>query len=218
MRRTGSKKAATAAREPAKRRDRHNHTPRITHQPPRVGDIGVEFPDEILTERLMMRAPTEDDAPEILARYAHDPIVCRYLSGTPHKSLDDTLAYLSRSLNKSEPDPIIGYLIFLRETGRLLGSVGGTAQNQRVGFGYCLARDAWGRGYATEAARAFVEAVMRQPTIWRIQAYCDVENHASARVLEQLGCTFESTLRRYMVLPNLGNRPRDVCCYAKVRE
>ena len=84
-------------------------------------------------------------------------------------------------------------------------------------FGYCLARDAWGQGYATEAAGAFIAAALDIPTLWRIQAYCDVENCASARVLEKIGLEREGTLRRYMVLPNLSNEPRDVHCYAKVR-
>src|SRR5688572_16063721 len=70
---------------------------------------------------------------------------------------------------------------------------------------------------ATEATRAFLDSVMAEPTNWRIQAFCDVENTASARVLEKIGLTFEGTLRRYMVLPNLGEVPRDVHCYAKVK-
>ena len=46
---------------------------------------------------------------------------------------------------------------------------------------------------------------MNEPAIWRVQAFCDVENRASARVLEKAGLTLEGTLRRYMVLPNLGD-------------
>ena len=85
-------------------------------------------------------------------------------------------------------------------------------------FGYCLARDAWGRGFATEAATAFVAQAAVRPDLWRIQAYCDTENNASARVLEKAGLKLEGTLRRYLVLPNLGPDPRDVFMYAKVRE
>ena len=76
-----------------------------------------------------------------------------------------------------------------------------------MGFGYCLARDTWGHGIATEAARAFVASVLENPAICRIQAYCDVENRASARVLEKVGLELEGTLRQYLVLPNLGESP-----------
>jgi RimJ/RimL family protein N-acetyltransferase len=177
----------------------------------------MNLPSEILTERLQLRQPAESDAPNMFERYAQDPLVCKYMSWTPHKSLDDTVEYLRRSYGKDVPNPIAGYLVFARDSGRLLGSVGGAAQGTRVQFGYCLARDAWGQGYATEAAGAFVEAVMSQPAIWRIQAFCDVENTASARVLEKIGLVFEGTLRRYMALPNLGDVPRDMHCYAKVK-
>jgi [ribosomal protein S5]-alanine N-acetyltransferase len=60
--------------------------------------------------------------------------------------------------------------------------------------------------------------VLDRPDIWRLQAFCDLENRASARVLEKAGLTLEGILRRYMVFPNLGDVPRDVYCYAKVRE
>ncbi|MCI0333249.1 MAG: GNAT family N-acetyltransferase [Planctomycetes bacterium] len=176
----------------------------------------MQLAPEILTERLRLRPPTETDAERIFARYGQDPLVCRYMSWTPHRSIDDTLAFLRRIVCENAQGSSAGYLIFSRETDQLFGSVGGAVQCMRMQFGYCLARDAWGQGFATEAARAFVAAVFENPSIWRIQAFCDVEHRASARVLEKSGLTFEGTLRRYMVLPNLGDTPRDVHCYAKV--
>jgi RimJ/RimL family protein N-acetyltransferase len=177
----------------------------------------MQLAPEIVTKRLRLRPPVEADAATMYERYAQDPLVCKYLSWSPHKSPADTLEYLRRSYGKDVPNPVAGYLIAARDSGQLLGSIGGGVQGPRVQFGYCLARDAWGQGYASEAAAAFVEAVMAQPSVWRIQAFCDIENTASARVLEKTGLTFEGTLRRYMILPNLGEIPRDVHCYAKVR-
>jgi RimJ/RimL family protein N-acetyltransferase len=81
-----------------------------------------------------------------------------------------------------------------------------------------LARDAWGHGYATEAARTIVEMAFQDPFVWRVQATCALDNVASARVLEKVGLTFEGILRRHHVLPNLGNAPRDVRMYAIIRE
>jgi [ribosomal protein S5]-alanine N-acetyltransferase len=177
----------------------------------------MNLPEEILTKRLRLRPPVESDAANVFERYAHDPRVCKYLSWTPHTCLEDTHEYLKRCVSKESPDSIAGYLIFAQDSGQLLGSVGGSVQAARMQFGYCFAHDVWGHGYATEAVGAFVAAVMAEPTVWRIQAYCDVENRASAHVLEKIGLTFEGTLRRYMVLPNLGDVPRDVHCYAKVK-
>jgi RimJ/RimL family protein N-acetyltransferase len=173
----------------------------------------VKLPEEMLTERLRLRPPSSDDAESIFSRYARDPEVCRYMLWPAHRSVNDTYAWLN-SIGGEGPAV---RLLFDRASGELLGSIGGKADGTRVEFGYCLARDAWGSGLATEAARAFVAAVLQNESIWRIQAFCDVENRASARVLEKTGFTLEGTLRRYMVMPNLSDAPRDMLCYAKVR-
>ena len=52
--------------------------------------------------------------------------------------------------------------------------------------------------------------------IQRIWATCDVENLASARVLEKLGLVREGLLRRLTVRPNLSELPRDAWMFAKV--
>ena len=109
------------------------------------------------------------------------------------------------------------WLIRSRETNLVLGMIGHRVHGPRAHLGYCLARDAWGQGYATEAARRVVEAALAEPSIWRVEALCDAEHTASTRVLQKAGLAYEGTLQRYMVLPNLGNVPRDMRCYARVR-
>jgi RimJ/RimL family protein N-acetyltransferase len=170
----------------------------------------------ILTERLQLRPPTLADAEQIFARYGTDAAVCRYMSWIPHRSIDDTVAFLNHIVSDSTEGRSFGFMIFSRGSGELLGSVGGAIDRHRMQFGYCLARDAWGKGYATEAAGAFVAAALQLPAIKRVQAFCDVENCASAQVLEKIGLEREGSLRRYLVFPNLGSEPRDVYLYAKV--
>ncbi len=171
----------------------------------------------IETERLLLRPPTIDDAASIFARYGQDRDVSRYMSWKPHRSLDDTREFLDKLLANIESRTALGYLIFAKHTELLLGSVGGEISGHLLGFGYCLARDAWGNGFATEAARAFVKSAWANSSLVRIAAMCDVENMASARVLEKVGLTREGILRKYLVLPNLGDSPRDVYMYATVR-
>jgi RimJ/RimL family protein N-acetyltransferase len=178
----------------------------------------MNFPQEISTERLLLRPPQESDALAVFERYAQDERVCKYLTWRPHQLLDETREYLQRVVREHSDGAGVGYMIFARESGLLLGSIRGTITGHRVQFGYCIASDSWGHGFATEASRAFVEAVMREPEIWRIEACCDLENRASARVLTKSGLAVEGTLRRYMFLPNRSDVPRDVELYARVRE
>jgi RimJ/RimL family protein N-acetyltransferase len=46
---------------------------------------------------------------------------------------------------------------------------------------------------------------------------CDVDNIASARVMEKAGLTLEGRLRRWLVHPNISDEPRDCLGYARVR-
>jgi ribosomal-protein-alanine N-acetyltransferase len=58
---------------------------------------------------------------------------------------------------------------------------------------------------------------LRQPAIFRIGAVCDVDNGASAGVLEKSGFVREGLLRRWLVHPNISDEPRDCYSYCCVR-
>ncbi len=140
------------------------------------------------------------------------------MSWTPHRSLDDTVEHLRHRIEQRQAGTGYGWLIYPRDGGPLAGSIGLGVNKHQVQFGYCLARDVWGRGYATEAARAIVDLALAEPMIWRVEAYCDLEHRASAHVLKKAGLKLEGVTRRRSVLPNLGPEPRDVFSFARVRD
>ena len=53
--------------------------------------------------------------------------------------------------------------------------------------------------------------------IWRLGAVCDIDNRASARVMEKAGMQREGILRRWMLHPNISAEPRDCFSYATTR-
>jgi ribosomal-protein-alanine N-acetyltransferase len=173
---------------------------------------------EILeTGRLVLRRPRTTDEPAIFTRYASDPVATRYMAWPTHRSLDDTHAFLQLSDDVWARWPEAGpYLVFARDGVTLLGSAGivnDDAVNAQAG--YILARDAWGRGYATEALLASVEAA-RAAGVRRLEAGVHVEHHASCRVLEKAGFVRE-TIRtgRPSDFPNLPPAAnRDAAVYA----
>jgi RimJ/RimL family protein N-acetyltransferase len=63
-------------------------------------------------------------------------------------------------------------------------------------FGYWLNRRAWGRGYATEAGRAAVDAAFADPTRAELGAGYMIGNDRSAQVLAKLGFTRIGTTER----------------------
>jgi RimJ/RimL family protein N-acetyltransferase len=178
----------------------------------------VAFPDQVETERLQLRWSTEADAELIFNRCAQDPQVTHYLSWRPHKSIDDTLDFLRSRIADRALGKVFNWLIFLKSTGQLIGSIGCGVDGHAVQFGYYLATDAWGHGYMTEAARAMVRVWLAEPAIWRVTAHCDLENVASARVLEKAGLVREGTHRKYFRAPNMNEELRDVYLYAQVKD
>jgi RimJ/RimL family protein N-acetyltransferase len=62
-------------------------------------------------------------------------------------------------------------------------------------IGYELSPKHWGRGYATEAARAIVRFGFTELKLYRIWSWCIADNVGLARVLEKVGMRLEGRLR-----------------------
>ena len=175
-------------------------------------------PPKILeTERLRLRPHVMADAAAIFATYAQDAAVARYTTWRPHESLGATREFLRRCALARKQGKAFPWAITLRDDGRLIGNIETRPDGHRVELGYVLARAYWGRGFMSEAVRAVTAWALAQPDIHRVWAVCDVENHASARVLEKTGMEREGLLRRWMPHPNVSATPRDCWCYARVK-
>jgi len=177
----------------------------------------VKAPERIETARLVLQRPRMTDLEAIFKRYANDPDVTRFMSWPRHRSLADTQAFLTFSDAEWNRWPAGPYLVRSRADGVLLGSTGlGFETWYRASTGYVLAKDAWGKGYATEALQAIVETA-RAVGIRRLYAICHTEHRASWRVLEKCGFLREGVMHRYTEFPNLRRGELfDVFCYALV--
>lgn len=177
----------------------------------------MAWPDRLGTDRLVLRRPVAADASALFEEYTQDHEVTRYLTWRPHSSLDDTRAYLARCQAGWNAGTDLTWAITLAGDDRPIGMIGLRARAAMADMGYVLARRYWGRGLMTEAATAIVTLALGNPMVYRVWAVCDVENHASARVMEKAGMTHEGVRRRWIVHPNVSPQPRDVHCYARVR-
>lgn len=175
------------------------------------------WPSSIETERLVLRRPTIEDAPAIFDGYAQDPEVVRHVMWRPHSSIGDTNDFLMTVLQRLQQEKEQSWAITLKSNGRLIGMVAVRPNGFKHDIGYVLARPQWGRGIMTEAARSVVDLSLSDPQVRRVWAVCDVDNAASARVMEKVGMTFEGVLRRWVIHPNVSPDPRDALCYALVR-
>jgi RimJ/RimL family protein N-acetyltransferase len=129
----------------------------------------------IETERLIIRAPRAHERPQMFALFS-DP-------ANERASPDADTAQVRRWAYG------VPWGVWERETGELVGDC---SLHYDTTFGswelsYGFRRDRWGRGYASEAARAVVRYGFQTMRVARIVADVDPANPASSRVLEKCG-------------------------------
>lgn len=179
----------------------------------------LDAPEELTTDRLLLRKPRLADARPLFAAYTADPEVVRYVTWRAHESAADTRRFLEHCLKEWAEDRSYPYVICPKDAPEApFGMIHPRRRPNGVEFGYVLAKAEWGKGTMTEALKALLDWTLAQPEIWRAQAFCDIENVASARVMEKAGMSFEGLLRGYSVHPNRALAPRDCKLYAKIRD
>lgn len=170
------------------------------------------------TERFFLRRFTDDDA-QNLFELDNDADVMRYINGGTPTSFEVIQNELLPSFVRyDERFPQFGFFaITLKATsdertmnalpvnGRRSGFLGWVSlrpveENQNDALlGYRLHKAAWGKGYATEAARALINHGFAGTPIERVVATTYEENMGSRRVMEKLGMTL---VRRFRITTN----------------
>ena len=178
-------------------------------QPPRP-------PETLATARLVLRPLGLGDAPDIY-RYGRDAQATRFMVWETHRDIAAAETFAQRCARCWEAGPAFPWAITLGAGGELIGSIELHVHPPKADFGYILRREFWGRGFASEAARAVVNWAIAQPAIYRVWAVCNPDNVASARVLEKAGLRFEARLAAWEPLPNLGEPAGDALVYARTR-
>ena len=144
--------------------------------------------DPIITERLLMRPFTLDDVEQGFALWS-DPDVARFIGGA-HATDEKSRELIERHVEHQQAHGFSYWAVEERATQRLVGEVGLQHlehTGEDVEIGWTLARGAWGRGYATEAARAWLDAAFGPLGLDEVIAVVRPENAASHRVAERLG-------------------------------
>lgn len=154
----------------------------------------------ITTERLLLRRwRAEDVAP--FAAICGDPEVMRFIGAGATRTPAQAAASI-RGFERAWDAQ--GYGLFAlerREGGELIGFTGLSDPTflpeilPAVELGWRLARASWGRGYATEAARAVLDFAERELGLRGIVSVFQSENAASARIVRKLGMRFERQTR-----------------------
>jgi len=157
--------------------------------PTRALDVPI-----VRTERLVLRGFTADDLEPYHALF-NDPEVTRYLPIKGEPVGMDRVEQAMARVEEHWRDHGFGiWAVADAPSDRFLGQCGLNVVEEagETEVLYELARDAWGRGLATEAAAAAVRFGFDAAELRRIVAYAVAENTASTRVMEKVGMQREA--------------------------
>ena len=139
--------------------------------------------EPIETSRLTLRPAAAADIGRMVAEIS-DPAVARMLARVPwpyrRRDAEAFLASVAATAGRDLPLAIV-------LDGRLIGGIGLSGIRGEREFGYWLGRDHWGKGYATEAGRAFLAHVFNTFGAGPVNSGVFVDNPASMRVQAKLG-------------------------------
>lgn len=173
----------------------------------------LELEEKFETKRLIFQRLMYEDAEEIFYAYASKPEATRYVSWPTHRSVADTQRFLMQTRAAWSAGTDYSFSIRLKNSHRLIGSIGALNDYGKIQFGYVISPGQWNRGYATEATLKFMELLSAHQGVYRIGTLVDVDNLASQRVLEKSGLIEEARLTRWLRFVNQHNEPRDCILY-----
>ena len=154
---------------------------------------------EIETERLLLRGWRDED----LEPYAHicaDPEAMRYM-GRGAMTREQTAESVGRYVRHWDEHGFGLWGVEDKGTGRFIGRIGLMYHDDwpegehKTEVGWLLDRSVWGRGLATEGARASVRHGFEELGLERIISIAIPENKASRRVMEKAGLTYRGKTR-----------------------
>lgn len=146
----------------------------------------------IETERLILRGFREEDARELYEYLSRESVVRYEPYGV--QSLDDAI----REAARRSRDPSF-IAVCLKDSGKLIGNLYfSDCGDGQFELGYVFNDHYWHNGYATESARALLDAAFEKMGAQKVTAMCNPENTSSWRLLERLGMKRTAHLKNHI--------------------
>jgi ribosomal-protein-alanine N-acetyltransferase len=157
-------------------------------------------PRELRTARLLLRSFEREDVPAVVRLAGVKEIAATTLN-IPHPYAEkDARGYFAKAGKDFRAGRSVSFAITVASTKELCGAVGLAIsdEHRHAELGYWIGVPFWGRGYATEAARAAVAFGFETLRLKRIYAHHFAGNTGSQRVLEKIGLRHEGRFRKHI--------------------
>jgi RimJ/RimL family protein N-acetyltransferase len=171
----------------------------------------------ILTDgTVTLRVFEPDDARAIFAA-CQDPEIARFLPVPQPYTEEDARVFVARRRADWEDEDERSFAITHAGSGGFLGAIARHRRGEhRVEFGYWLAPEARGHGYASRALRLLAEWSLSEPELVRLELYTHPDNTRSGRVAERAGFSREGVRRAWDT--DRDGQPYDAVFYVLIRD
>lgn len=157
------------------------------------------IPTTIKTKRLILRKPRLSDAPQEF-EYKSDPEVTKFMTFKTYTKFSQATPFIKKCLKewkiKNHDNFNRTWFITTKRSNKSIGNISLTIKKNKANFGYILSKKKWGKGYMSEALAAIIELAQKIPNVKVIWGQCDIDNKASAHVMQKAGLKYEKTINK----------------------
>lgn len=154
---------------------------------------------KIESERLILRPFNRRDGIDMYNNWASDDRVTKFLRWNSHKSFEESFKICEMWEEESKEKNNYQWAIVLKETNQVIGSIGLVDINEemlRGEVGYAIGYNFWGKGIVKEALDSILNYLKTLGFV-RIQAFHELENPNSGKVLLKCGFEYEGLLHKF---------------------
>ncbi len=159
-----------------------------------------KIPQQLETERLILRQMTLDDTQAIYKHFSDDDVT-RYMDIASLKSTKEAEEIIQYYLDRVDKQECYRWAIIRKSDKSFLGTCGFNSwikhRGSRSEIGYDLSKEYWGQGYMSEALKVLIQYGFEKMELNRIEALVLLDATRSVNVLTKLGFTKEGILRQY---------------------
>lgn len=161
--------------------------------------LNAPEPIRLVGKKVVLREFTREDVDDVLAIIGDDKVTTwlsfdsrdrtqalAMIEGTIERARQEPRSEFYFGVTKHDDDHVIGF-------ARI--ALSGVQSGK---LGYATAAQEWGRGYATDAARALVTYAFEELGLHRVTAAIGPDNSASISVVQRLGFVREGVLREHV--------------------
>ncbi len=169
------------------------------------------------TERLYLRPVSVKDAEILHTEILGNKERLYYLDWNYSADINATKAFVENIISNYQKEFFFFWLIEEKLTRNFIGCVmvcNSDIKRRLAEIEYVAGEKAQGHGYITEALKRVIQYLIQEIGYYRIEGVCNIENTASARVMEKAGMVLEGTLRGRALNLNEAGNPGDLRIYS----